>query len=282
MRRRPNASRPDAASLVLRLPTVACLGVLTCLTVSCANAGTISITSPHAGDRWAVGSLHYLTWTGDTATPTVRIDCSFDGGRTWRAAINAESGLKAVRLASQPQGPNRLLWRVPAEALSHCRIRIRRAGTPTMNDESQANLNVVPSQEVAYRWTPVNENCAFAPRDGAGALTFKGKMWLLGGWNPLDKVHFPKICNSEVWSTGGWRHLEAGAARRALGGPAHRRLRGPSRAHVDRGRRRQPGPLPERCLEHRGWRELDAGQRQRPLGAAGAALHRWPSTTPSG
>jgi hypothetical protein len=26
-------------------------------------------------------------------------------------------------------------------------------------------------------------------------------MWLLGGWNPKDKVNFPHICNSEVWSS---------------------------------------------------------------------------------
>jgi hypothetical protein len=24
-------------------------------------------------------------------------------------------------------------------------------------------------------------------------------MWLLGGWNPRDKAHFPRICNNEVW-----------------------------------------------------------------------------------
>lgn len=44
-------------------------------------------------------------------------------------------------------------------------------------------------------------NAAFAPRDGAGALVHNGRMWLLGGWNPKDKVHFPRICNSEVWSS---------------------------------------------------------------------------------
>jgi hypothetical protein len=33
------------------------------------------------------------------------------------------------------------------------------------------------------------------------ALVFRDRMWLLGGWNPGDKVHFPKICNSEVWSS---------------------------------------------------------------------------------
>jgi hypothetical protein len=37
----------------------------------------------------------------------------------------------------------------------------------------------------------------FLPRDGVGPLTFKGKMWLLGGWNPAT---YPETC-SEVWSS---------------------------------------------------------------------------------
>lgn len=52
-----------------------------------------------------------------------------------------------------------------------------------------------------YYWTCVTDRADFAPRDGAGALVFGGKMWLLGGWNPGDRVHFPHICNSEVWSS---------------------------------------------------------------------------------
>ena len=55
--------------------------------------------------------------------------------------------------------------------------------------------------EPLYRWEPVTLKGAFAARDGAGALVFKDKMWLLGGWNPGDKVHFPRICNNEVWSS---------------------------------------------------------------------------------
>ena len=47
----------------------------------------------------------------------------------------------------------------------------------------------------------MNLNAPFAPRDGAGLLSFKGKMWLLGGWNPRDKKNFPMTCNSEVWSS---------------------------------------------------------------------------------
>ena len=26
-------------------------------------------------------------------------------------------------------------------------------------------------------------------------------MWLLGGWNPSDKKHFPRICSNDVWSS---------------------------------------------------------------------------------
>jgi len=57
------------------------------------------------------------------------------------------------------------------------------------------------TDEVDYRWHCVTECAPFAPRDGAGALVYDGHMWLLGGWNPGDKTHFPRICNNEVWSS---------------------------------------------------------------------------------
>jgi hypothetical protein len=52
-----------------------------------------------------------------------------------------------------------------------------------------------------YRWSQITPKADFAPRDGAGALVFKNRLWLLGGWNPHDKVHFPRICNNEIWSS---------------------------------------------------------------------------------
>lgn len=57
------------------------------------------------------------------------------------------------------------------------------------------------TSEAPYRWTCITENADFAPRDGAGALVLDDRMWLLGGWNPDDPAHFPKICNSEIWSS---------------------------------------------------------------------------------
>jgi hypothetical protein len=54
---------------------------------------------------------------------------------------------------------------------------------------------------MSYSWQNVTQAAAFAPRDGAGALTHNGRMWLIGGWNPPDKIHFPLKCNNEVWSS---------------------------------------------------------------------------------
>lgn len=55
--------------------------------------------------------------------------------------------------------------------------------------------------EPRYEWVRVTTKAAFAPRDGAGALVLNGRMYLLGGWNPDDKINFPRICNNEVWSS---------------------------------------------------------------------------------
>jgi hypothetical protein len=67
--------------------------------------------------------------------------------------------------------------------------------------EVERSSRIAPSQGAAYEWEPINLKADFAPRDGAGALVYKGRMWLLGGWNPGDKAHFPRICNNEVWSS---------------------------------------------------------------------------------
>lgn len=54
---------------------------------------------------------------------------------------------------------------------------------------------------VSYAWEPVTLEAAFPARDGAGALVFQDRMWLLGGWNPRDPVHFPQTCSSDIWSS---------------------------------------------------------------------------------
>lgn len=59
----------------------------------------------------------------------------------------------------------------------------------------------VAARAPEYEWVPVTPKAEFAARDGAGALVFRNRMWLLGGWNPGDPAHFPNKCNSEVWNS---------------------------------------------------------------------------------
>jgi hypothetical protein len=67
---------------------------------------------------------------------------------------------------------------------------------------------VSTAESANYAWQLVTERAPFAARDGAGALVYRGRMWLLGGWNPHDTKIFPRTTNNEVWnSTDGlhWR-----------------------------------------------------------------------------
>jgi hypothetical protein len=54
---------------------------------------------------------------------------------------------------------------------------------------------------MSYTWSCVTPHADFAPRDGAGALVFNNRMWLIGGWNPGDKGRFPRTCVNDVWSS---------------------------------------------------------------------------------
>ena len=58
------------------------------------------------------------------------------------------------------------------------------------------------------RWELVSDAPGFPGMDGAGALVHRGRMWLLGGWNPRDTDSFPPTpltpkgrCNSRVYSS---------------------------------------------------------------------------------
>ena len=63
------------------------------------------------------------------------------------------------------------------------------------------SARVVPSTALTCTWSEVNLAAAFPARDGAGALTFDGRMWLLGGWNPLLPDYYPEVTSNDVWSS---------------------------------------------------------------------------------
>jgi hypothetical protein len=71
-----------------------------------------------------------------------------------------------------------------------------------MKNKSHSDLIETGScDKQPYQWICVNENADFTWRDGAGALVFKDKMWLLGGYRYEGRLPHTRSCNSEVWSS---------------------------------------------------------------------------------
>jgi hypothetical protein len=161
------------------------------------GGGALKLTSPTDGEAWSVDSLHHITWASGPGVKAVTVEHSVDGGRTWAIVANAAGEEETP----PPEGAGRLLWAVPDQVSDDCRLRVSDADGPSTRSPSAASFRIVPSQQQEYVWTQVTAEAPFAARDGAGALAFRGRMWLLGGWNPGDRVHFPNICNSEVWSS---------------------------------------------------------------------------------
>lgn len=151
----------------------------------------ILLANPAGGAGWSVGSGHVVTWTagGLPGNATVKLAYSTDAGQSWNVIGDAKAAA------------GKYLWKIPAAITKSARLRVSVNG-PGKPISSEAKFTISPSQEVKdYTWTNVTNTAAYAPRDGAGALVFKNKMWLLGGWNPGDKKHFPRICNNEVWNS---------------------------------------------------------------------------------
>jgi hypothetical protein len=142
----------------------------------------ITITSPGRGESWALGSSHAITWTYEAPEANVKIFLSTDGGATW------------IPIADHTPESGRYVWKVSGHSAKSCKIRV--AGT-----ESRT-FAIIASQEVhTYRWVEVTKQAPLAGRDGAGALVYEDRMWLIGGWNAVDKQHFPRVTRNDVWSS---------------------------------------------------------------------------------
>lgn len=155
------------------------------------DASSLVIRSPEENASWSVGSSHLILWDSGATEGSGRLTVTYsrDDGETWSEIAQVDGSEGAF------------LWVIPDDDSETCRIRIDPVGMESPSLVSK-KFGIVPSREVPeYRWTQVTAQAAFAPRDGAGALTFEDRMWLLGGWNPGDRAHFPLICNNEVWSS---------------------------------------------------------------------------------
>jgi len=176
----------------------------------------MDIISPNGGETWAAESKHHITWRlekGFQPSDVLKIEYTTDDGRNWieisksapskgKFTIAHKYGERFfIKVSSFAPDKGLFLWELPGPVTGKCKVRIsdEKLG---ISAQSKSSFSIVPSQKVSdYKWTNVTMKAAFPPRDGGGAVTFNGKMWLLGGWNPHDKVNFPRICNNEVWSS---------------------------------------------------------------------------------
>ena len=151
--------------------------------------GGLELLSPRGGESWSADSIHRIRWAAAPGPDerTVRLECSIDGGAAWQAITGAAAGAGTF------------LWQIPDAISSRCMVRARLNGAPAETVVSSEEFAMIPSQKVeGYRWENVTMSAAYAPRDGAGALVYKGKMWMIGGWRPS---YWLRHCNNEVWNT---------------------------------------------------------------------------------
>ena len=59
----------------------------------------------------------------------------------------------------------------------------------------------LPGIAAEYKWTKVTDAAAFCPRDGAGAATYQGKMWILGGWGDDPAGGSAHVGFNDVWNS---------------------------------------------------------------------------------
>jgi hypothetical protein len=68
---------------------------------------------------------------------------------------------------------------------------------------AMACQTVVAAADVPrYGWAPVTLKAPFAPRDGAGVLTFNGRMYLLDGWPSRASTHCGEPLRRELGTHG--------------------------------------------------------------------------------
>ena len=140
------------------------------------------------GEALHAGGVYDITWVAEPGVTSVRLDYSIDDGITWHrisTTISAALG--------------RYAWTVPDTASRLARIRIRNATDDHVAFVGRPFLIVRGTQ----LWNSVTEHASFPRRDGFGPLVFRGKMWMLGGWNPED----PSVYKS-VWSSSDGQHWE--------------------------------------------------------------------------
>lgn len=137
--------------------------------------------------RWARGSGHAIFWDPSRLP---------EGG--YNEVQESDDGVNWRTVAQAARSAGRAVWKVPYAGPAIMWVRVAPDGEAPL---APISVRLTPSQNAHYKWSQVLAEGPFQPRDGAGALVYRDRMWLLGGWNPLAPTIYPRTCNNEVWSS---------------------------------------------------------------------------------
>lgn len=155
------------------------------------SSGLPKLVGPDRG--WARESTHLVTWPvppADAGVPDggvgdLTTEYTLDDGLTW-APVPEEQVDALART---------VLFVVPASGGVRVRVRVTEAGQVTQTPFH----TLVPSQKRTYRWTKLTEDLPFGPRDGTGGVVYHGRMYAIGGWNPI--LYPVALTTNDVWSS---------------------------------------------------------------------------------
>ncbi|MBI2259446.1 MAG: T9SS type A sorting domain-containing protein [Flavobacteriia bacterium] len=150
------------------------------------------ITSPFKTDAYIQNDQALFSWTYDPlqVSDSVKLFYKLNGATSWTAITNHDNMVWSY-------------YNMPLNAYTYgTKIELR------IEDYTDASkfAEVGPFIMSDYKWEVVISNHSsivsngytLTPRDGCGLLNFKGKMWLLGGWDP--PYHVNEVEN-EVWNS---------------------------------------------------------------------------------
>lgn len=99
-----------------------------CLSLVGRDTGKITVTSPVAGDRWAVATTHPITWTQVGVVADVNVQTSRDSGATW------------TTVATVPATDGTFTWLVSGPESTHARVRVVSVEDPVQVDDTDGDF----------------------------------------------------------------------------------------------------------------------------------------------
>jgi hypothetical protein len=143
----------------------------------------IQFVTPQATDAYVFGSNVLVYWEFDTAqiSDSILVQYRINNG-DWINSIHSNLSWENYTYIDMSYEPGTA-------------VEVRVA------DYIDTSIFQVTGQFIVspYDWISVNDSLPFHAKDGAGLLSFKNKMWLLGGWDP--PFHEPTYTHNEVWSS---------------------------------------------------------------------------------